>query len=140
MSLHSSLLTHFVIPTFPTLPLDSLLRLRSCVEEIQNVLGDSLPEWSVIDAVVTHGFDFEKSLDYLLRQQQGGGDDDEDEEEEQAFGVSATNSASASFAVDAPAPPRLFPSSRLSLVPHSLCSRHCLFPTVILFRCAVASL
>ena len=54
------------------------LRLNSCLEEIQNVLGDSVPDWSIIDAVIAHNFDCEKSLDFLLHQ---AGDASEDTDE-----------------------------------------------------------
>ena len=94
------------------------------MEEIQNVLGDSVPEWSVIDAVVTHQFHFEKSLDHLLRQQQGDGDEaasdiattaDEDGAFETSDGSAAaptsTSAASVPMVVAA-STSRLFPSAR----------------------------
>lgn len=93
----------------PQLSQPDEVRLNSCVEEIQNVLGDSVPDWTIIDTVVAFNFDFEKSLDFLLRQQQGDASDDIDD----AFSESATSPTSGgavAMRMDAPAP-RLFPSS-----------------------------
>lgn len=41
-------------------------RLRSCLDAIHNVVGDSIPEKILIDSVIKNKFDFEKSLDYVL--------------------------------------------------------------------------
>lgn len=43
-----------------------LARLKSCLDEIHNVVGDSFPEKVIIDAVILQGFDCEKSLNYIL--------------------------------------------------------------------------
>ena len=78
------------------------------------MLGDSVPDWTIIDTVVAFNFDFEKSLDFLLRQQQGDASDDIDD----AFSESATSPTSGgavAMHIDAPAP-RLFPSSALVLL------------------------
>ena len=42
------------------------VRLRSCLEEIRNVIGDSVPEQILIDAVMKHHFNFNKVLDDVL--------------------------------------------------------------------------
>jgi elongation factor 1 alpha-like protein len=42
------------------------VRLRSCLEEIRGVIGDSIPEQILIDSVLKNEFDFNKSLDDVL--------------------------------------------------------------------------
>ena len=82
------------------------------------MLGDSVPEWSVIDAVVAHDFDFEKSLDFLLRQQR---DEDHGNDADAAFGVTPTAttdspigfpSSSDAMSIDSSPASRLFPSAK----------------------------
>ena len=42
------------------------VRLRSCLDEIHNVIGDSVPEQILIDTVLKNDFNFNKSLDAVL--------------------------------------------------------------------------
>jgi hypothetical protein len=42
------------------------VRLRSCLEEIRNVIGDSIPEHVLIDSVLKNEFNFSKALDDVL--------------------------------------------------------------------------
>lgn len=42
--------------------------LNSCLEEVRNVLGESLPEHILIDTIIKQNFDLEKSLNQLLNQ------------------------------------------------------------------------
>ena len=42
------------------------VRLNSCLEELRNILGDSTPEYVMVDAVIKQNFDFEKSLNSIL--------------------------------------------------------------------------
>jgi len=42
------------------------VRLRSCLEEIRNVIGDSIPEHILIDSVMKNEFNFSKALDDVL--------------------------------------------------------------------------
>jgi len=89
-------------------------RLNSCLEEIQNVLGDSVPDWSIIDAVIAHNFDCEKSLDFLLHQQAGDASEDTDD----TFSRSA---AATGFPSTADLPPSAHPSlspSSSKFLPH----------------------
>jgi elongation factor 1 alpha-like protein len=41
-------------------------RLRSCLEEIHSVIGDSVPEQILIDTVLQNEFNLEKALDSVL--------------------------------------------------------------------------
>ncbi|XP_069701678.1 protein HBS1 isoform X3 [Periplaneta americana] len=41
-------------------------RLRSCLDEIRNVIGDSVPEHILIDTVLKNDFNFNKALDAVL--------------------------------------------------------------------------
>ncbi|GAB6029029.1 HBS1-like protein [Chamberlinius hualienensis] len=41
-------------------------RLRSCLEEIRNIVGDTIPEKTLIEAVINHSFDMEKALNAIL--------------------------------------------------------------------------
>jgi hypothetical protein len=41
-------------------------RLRSCLDEIRNVVGDSIPEHFLIDIVLKNGFKFNEALDAVL--------------------------------------------------------------------------
>jgi elongation factor 1 alpha-like protein len=41
-------------------------RLRSCLEEIRNVIGDSVPEQILIDTVLQNEFNLDKALDAVL--------------------------------------------------------------------------
>jgi hypothetical protein len=41
-------------------------RLRSCLEEIHNVIGDSVPEQILIDTVLRNEFNLDKALDAVL--------------------------------------------------------------------------
>ena len=41
-------------------------RLRSCLDEIRNVIGDTVPEHILIDTVIKNEFNFNKSLDAVL--------------------------------------------------------------------------
>jgi elongation factor 1 alpha-like protein len=41
-------------------------RLRSCLEEIRNVIGDSVPEQILIDSVLQNEFNLNKALDAVL--------------------------------------------------------------------------
>jgi hypothetical protein len=41
-------------------------RLRSCLEEIHNVIGDSVPEQILIDTVLQNEFNLDKALDAVL--------------------------------------------------------------------------
>lgn len=41
-------------------------RLRSCLDEIRNVIGDSMSEASLADIILANDFDVAKSLDAAL--------------------------------------------------------------------------
>jgi elongation factor 1 alpha-like protein len=41
-------------------------RLRSCLDEIRSVVGDSIPELFLIDIVLKNGFKFNEALDAVL--------------------------------------------------------------------------
>lgn len=40
--------------------------LSSCMDEIRNVVGDSVSERQLVDTIMAHRFDFTKSLDAIL--------------------------------------------------------------------------
>jgi elongation factor 1 alpha-like protein len=42
------------------------LKLRSCLDEIRNVIGDTLPEKIIVETILANNFDFNRSLDTLL--------------------------------------------------------------------------
>jgi elongation factor 1 alpha-like protein len=42
------------------------VRLRSCLEEIRSVIGDSIPEQILIDSVLKNEFNFSRALDDIL--------------------------------------------------------------------------
>ena len=44
-------------------------RLNSCLEEMRNILGESVPEHIMIDAVIRHNFEHDKALNDVLNQQ-----------------------------------------------------------------------
>lgn len=50
----------------PDLNEEDEARLRSCLDEIHNVIGDSVPEHILIDTVLKNDFNFNKSLDAVL--------------------------------------------------------------------------
>jgi hypothetical protein len=41
-------------------------RLRSCLEEIHNVIGDSVPEQILVDTILQNEFNLDKALDAVL--------------------------------------------------------------------------
>jgi len=41
-------------------------RLQSCLDEIRNVIGDSIPERILVGTIVRNGFDIHRSLDAVL--------------------------------------------------------------------------
>lgn len=41
-------------------------RLQSCLDEIRNVIGDSIPEMILVSTIVKNGFDIHRSLDAAL--------------------------------------------------------------------------
>jgi HBS1 N-terminus len=41
-------------------------RLQSCLDEIRNVIGDSIPERILVSTIVRNGFDIHRSLDAVL--------------------------------------------------------------------------
>lgn len=41
-------------------------RLQSCLDEIRNVIGDSIPERILVSTIVKNGFDIHRSLDAVL--------------------------------------------------------------------------
>ncbi|XP_038057817.1 HBS1-like protein isoform X1 [Patiria miniata] len=45
-------------------------QLQSCLEEVRNVVGETVPERTMIEMAVTHHFNFEKTLNALLDQQE----------------------------------------------------------------------
>ncbi|XP_028164421.1 protein HBS1 [Ostrinia nubilalis] len=45
-------------------------RLMSCLDELRNVLGDSIPDNTLIQSVLNHKFDFNKALDEILNNKQ----------------------------------------------------------------------
>lgn len=51
---------------WPKLDAQDEVKLRSCLDELQNVLGESFSERSMVCAVVQHNFDCEKAIDTLL--------------------------------------------------------------------------
>jgi len=44
-------------------------RLNSCLEDVRNVLGESMPEPMMVDAILRHNFSIESSLNELLNAQ-----------------------------------------------------------------------
>lgn len=44
-------------------------KLKFCVDEIQNVIGDTVPLAAIEEVVIKHGFDVKESLNALLDQQ-----------------------------------------------------------------------
>lgn len=42
------------------------VRLQSCLDEMRNVVGDTFPEKTLVDAIIKHEFDLEKALDFVL--------------------------------------------------------------------------
>jgi len=42
------------------------VRLQSCLDEIRNVIGDSIPEQTVIKKILANDFDVNKALDAVL--------------------------------------------------------------------------
>lgn len=44
-------------------------RLRSCLDELHNIVGDSIPEGTLISAVVTNDFNVERALNAVLNSQ-----------------------------------------------------------------------
>ncbi|XP_049814290.1 protein HBS1 isoform X1 [Schistocerca nitens] len=42
------------------------VRLQSCLDEIRNVIGDTIPETIIIETILKNSFDLNKSLDALL--------------------------------------------------------------------------
>ncbi|XP_078596815.1 uncharacterized protein LOC144873374 isoform X1 [Branchiostoma floridae x Branchiostoma japonicum] len=51
---------------WPRLSDQNEARLRSCLEEIQNVIGDSVPQHVLVDTVMRCDYDLEKALDAVL--------------------------------------------------------------------------
>lgn len=49
---------------------DEEARLMSCLDELRNVLGDSVPDNVLIQSVINHKFDFNKALDEILNNKQ----------------------------------------------------------------------
>jgi elongation factor 1 alpha-like protein len=47
-------------------------RLQSCLDEIRNVIGDSIPERILVSTIVRNGFDMHRSLDAVLNTSQKG--------------------------------------------------------------------
>ncbi|PSN40533.1 hypothetical protein C0J52_12254 [Blattella germanica] len=47
-------------------------RMRSCLDEIRNVIGDSIPEQILVDAVLKNDFNFNKALDAVLSSSSAG--------------------------------------------------------------------
>ncbi|XP_022088685.1 HBS1-like protein isoform X2 [Acanthaster planci] len=47
-------------------------QLQSCLEEIRNVVGETVPERTLIEMAVAHSFNFEKALNAILDQQESG--------------------------------------------------------------------
>ncbi|XP_002731628.1 HBS1-like protein [Saccoglossus kowalevskii] len=43
-------------------------KLQSCLEEIRNIVGDTIPEHVLIDVIIQYNFNFERSLDAILNQ------------------------------------------------------------------------
>lgn len=60
--------------TFRTPPLSHLdeAKLQSCLDEIHNVVGDSVPEPVLVKAILGHQFNLEKALNAVLISSQGG--------------------------------------------------------------------
>ena len=44
-------------------------KLNSCLEEVRNVLGDTVPEHILIDTIMKHGYSLDLTLNELLNQQ-----------------------------------------------------------------------
>ncbi|XP_019616979.1 PREDICTED: HBS1-like protein, partial [Branchiostoma belcheri] len=51
---------------WPRLSDQNEARLRSCLEEIHSVIGDSVPQHILVDTVMKCDFDLEKALDAVL--------------------------------------------------------------------------
>ncbi|KAF6019147.1 hypothetical protein EB796_022564 [Bugula neritina] len=57
--------------SLPTLLLsnEDEVKLRSCLDEVQNIIGDTIPEMIVKRTIINNKFDLERSLDTLLTNQ-----------------------------------------------------------------------
>lgn len=52
----------------PVLNDNDQARLLSCMEEIRNVVGESIPDRQLVETILKHEYDFAKSLDELLNE------------------------------------------------------------------------
>ena len=43
--------------------------MNFCLEEMHNILGESVPEHIMADAVFTHNYNYEKALSYIFEKQ-----------------------------------------------------------------------
>lgn len=50
----------------PTLNADEQVLLESCMDEIRNVVGDSVSERQLVETIMKHKFDCAKALDAIL--------------------------------------------------------------------------
>lgn len=50
----------------PTLNEDEQILLESCMDEIRNVVGDSVSERQLVETIMKHKFDCAKALDAIL--------------------------------------------------------------------------
>lgn len=53
----------------PVLNDENQARLLSCMEEIRNVVGESVSERQLVETVLKHEYDFPKALDEILNDQ-----------------------------------------------------------------------
>lgn len=50
----------------PTLNEEEQVLLESCMDEIRNVVGDSISQRQLVETIMTHKFDCSKALDAIL--------------------------------------------------------------------------
>ncbi|XP_038057818.1 HBS1-like protein isoform X2 [Patiria miniata] len=64
-------------------------QLQSCLEEVRNVVGETVPERTMIEMAVTHHFNFEKTLNALLDQQESSAGNNNNMETQRGLGATA---------------------------------------------------
>ncbi|XP_022088694.1 HBS1-like protein isoform X3 [Acanthaster planci] len=64
-------------------------QLQSCLEEIRNVVGETVPERTLIEMAVAHSFNFEKALNAILDQQESGAGNNNNSQAQGGLGVAA---------------------------------------------------
>lgn len=46
--------------------------MMSCMDEIRNIVGESLSDRQLVEAIMKHSYDFDAALDELLNSNKGG--------------------------------------------------------------------